>query len=230
MRDTGVPKNEGQHLQSVMPSADALGGPGEWVRQDEAHLTERDAEDGQAARVLEGWVSFWQGSGHVFVEKSPPNLMRTRLLRAIFPRSVFLIIVRNPLVVALSTQRRWASDSTVARQIENWLIANETLVADAAGWDDVAIVRYERFIADPSVVASEALRRVRLDPAPVDVSVVRTGMNEKYLADWPAHSEYEQGFDPDLVCRVHRFGYRLDDPTEIDEPDPSIAALFDLGI
>ncbi|MDH8276096.1 sulfotransferase, partial [Klebsiella pneumoniae] len=58
------------------------------------------------------------------MEKSPPNLLRLRLLQAVFPDAAFVVIVRHPVAVAYATQF-WAKTPPL-EQIEHWLIAHET--------------------------------------------------------------------------------------------------------
>ena len=83
---TGVPEDEGQHLQDVLPTAQAMGGPGRFALRPEAHLTEssplvsRDARE----RLLRAWEPYWDRTRPLLLEKSPPNLLRTRFLQALF--------------------------------------------------------------------------------------------------------------------------------------------------
>src|SRR5262245_12260859 len=61
LTDTGVPHDEGQHLQDVYPSAREGGGPGRFARDTTAHLTEADVRDAAdaRARLLAAWAPFW---------------------------------------------------------------------------------------------------------------------------------------------------------------------------
>jgi hypothetical protein len=82
--DTGVPEDEGQHLQSVYKPAKDHGGPGRFAFDPASHLTEADASsEAEAARRLwQDWHPRWELDCPVLVEKSLPNVVRTRYLQA----------------------------------------------------------------------------------------------------------------------------------------------------
>ena len=106
---TGVEEDEGQHLQSVYPPARAHGGPGRFALSAAAHLTETSPllTPEVGPRLLEQWSPHWDLSRPVLVEKSPPNLLMTRFLQGAFPDARFVMVVRHPAIVSLST-RKWA--------------------------------------------------------------------------------------------------------------------------
>jgi hypothetical protein len=58
---TGVPKDEGQHLQSVFPSARYYGGPGRFGFHPEAHMTEDHPlmTASFQAQLLSEWEPYW---------------------------------------------------------------------------------------------------------------------------------------------------------------------------
>ena len=59
--ETGVPADEGQHLQSVYPLAQVYGGPGRFGFAPESHLTERSplASQESARKLFEDWSPHW---------------------------------------------------------------------------------------------------------------------------------------------------------------------------
>src|SRR3954453_22034341 len=103
--DTGVPEDEGQHLQDGYRPAYALGGPGLFARNKAAHLTETSdlATEQSAARLWKSWAPYWDLSRRVLVEKSASNVVMTRFLQKIVPEAAFLVVIRHPVVVTLST-------------------------------------------------------------------------------------------------------------------------------
>jgi hypothetical protein len=98
-------RGEGQHLQTVYPPASRHGGPGYFGFDPTAHLTEDSSLVSTASRerLLEEWGRHWDGTRPVLLEKSPPNLIRTRFLQALFPEAVFVVLVRHPIAVSLAT-------------------------------------------------------------------------------------------------------------------------------
>ena len=231
-RGTGVPEDEGQHLQTVYRPARAHGGPGRFGFDPGAHLTEDSAlvTDENRARLVADWTPHWDMSRSVLVEKSPPNLIRGRFLQAMFPGARLVMMMRHPIAVACAT-RKW-SWSSHTELIAHWLVCHETLLADAPYLRDVVILRYEDMVADPDRVLEAAFRAAGLAPQ-VSSLTVRTGINDGYFARW------ERGrwnpwkrLDTDRAVRrfeerVRRFGYSLHEPNRLEAPaEPAMAATL----
>ena len=163
---TGVREDEGQHLQSVYPPAWVHGGSGHFARAGRAHLTESSelVSAANARRLLDAWRPYWDLSARYLVEKSPPNLLMSRFLQALFPDAAFVMVVRHPVTVALSTKkwtrlvsrdpRKFASLSSL---VEHWLIAHRLLAQDLPHLNRVHVVYYEDLVAQPKA----ELERVR---------------------------------------------------------------------
>src|SRR2546421_6400768 len=109
---TGVPMDEGQHLQSVFPPAKAFGGPGRFGFDPNSFMDEKHslATRENAAKLWREWAPHWNTAKGVLLEKSPPNLVRTRFLQALFRESSFITILRHPIAVAYATQK-WCNTS-----------------------------------------------------------------------------------------------------------------------
>ena len=92
---TGVPEDEGQHLQDLYPTGEQLGGPGRFAANVDAHLTEESALASAAAgaELWAAWAPYWQTDRPFLAEKSPPNLLMTRFLSALFPGAIHLAIL-----------------------------------------------------------------------------------------------------------------------------------------
>ncbi len=221
---TGVEEDEGQHLQSVYPPARAHGGPGRFALAPAAHLTERSPllTPGTAARLLEQWSPHWDLSRPVLVEKSPPNLVMTRFLQGAFPDARFVMVVRHPAIVALST-RKWARLRSLGALLDHWFAAHRTFEEDAASLHHLLVVKYERLVTDPEGTLAEIAAFLELD-GQIPAGGIDTRRSATYERQWaeladggPWRSERFRS-----LCRRHEeaanhFGYSL---LDLERTDP----------
>lgn len=156
---TGVEEDEGQHLQSVYPIARSYGGAGVFAFDPRAHVTEESPlrVASTSADLLRSWTPFWDVERDLLVEKSPPNLVMGRFLQSVFPGSCLVVVIRNPVVVALST-KKWARWTSLPKLVRHWVVAHEVLRADARHLDRLLVLRYEDLVHEPH----ETLERLRL--------------------------------------------------------------------
>jgi hypothetical protein len=147
-QDTGALQDEGQHLQSVYSPSNVFGGPGRFAFDRRAHMIETDAlaNRANAQRLLDQWSSYWDLSKRILLEKSPPNIIKTRLLGALFPGSRIVIVVRHPVVVAMATQK-WTGLS-LDTLIEHWIYAHNLLRADLGAVGAIHVCHYENLVSD----------------------------------------------------------------------------------
>lgn len=214
---TGASEDEGQHLQSVYPTAERFGGPGRFGFAPEMHLTERSplATDASREQLWAEWSPHWELARRVLVEKSPPNLLKMRFLQALFPQARFVVVLRHPIATALATQK-W-SGTRLHELIRHWLLSNETAFADMEHLRHATIVHYERLVTDGDAELARLQRFLGLAPQPLHEEA-RTGLNEAYLAQWaqlgrdPARALYRAAIVRRYEARVQRFGYSLRDP------------------
>ncbi len=187
LRNTGVPQDEGQHLQDEMVVADDLGGPGRFAFSSRAHLVESDATDPLIAlRLREAWQPYADTTRSHIVEKSPPNLLRFRYLQAVFPDALMIAIVRHPVAVAHATEF-WAK-SSVQLQLEHWLAAHEKFEGDRAQLQHLKFMRYEDLVRDPAAVLGPITNYLGLKPfAPL--ANVRGDTNARYFRRY-RHSKF----------------------------------------
>jgi hypothetical protein len=213
---TGVDEDEGQHLQTVYPAAKVWGGPGRFGFAPEAHFTEEQASEEKARRLFEEWSPHWDLARPVLLEKSPPNLLKTRYLQALFPNSAFVVVVRHPIAVSLATAK-WRRTRRLGRLVEHWLRCHEIFEADKPQLERVHVIRYEDLVREPDAVLRGVFEFLQLDPIPPS-KPVETGADERYFAQWRGLKR-----DPrmhaylDLVAlwyerRVRRYGYSLRSP------------------
>jgi hypothetical protein len=213
--DTGVPADEGQHLQTVYPAAKEFGGPGRFGFAPESHLTEASplATDENARAIFAEWSSHWDLSRPVLLEKSPPNLLKTRFLQALYPGSEFVVIVRHPIPVSIPTAR-WRGTRRYDRLFEHWLRCHELFAADREHLGRVHVLTYEELVRDPEAVLRGIFEFLELDPVPPSEPVA-TGANEKYFRRWrelkrdPRMRAYLGLVSLWYERRVRRHGYSL---------------------
>jgi hypothetical protein len=210
---TGVDADEGQHLQTVYPAAKVWGGPGRFGFAPEAHFTEAQASPAKAQRLFEEWSPHWDLGRPVLLEKSPPNLLKTLFLQALFPGSRFVVIVRHPIPVSVPTAK-WRGTRRYDLMFKHWLHCHDLFEADRKHLKRVHVLTYEELIRDPEGVLRRTFEFLELDPIPPS-EPVEGGANEKYFRQWQemkrdlrmraflefAARRYERG--------VRRYGYSL---------------------
>jgi hypothetical protein len=221
--DTGAEEDEGQHLQDVMPAARAYGGPGRFALDPRCALTEASplATPDNARRLAMQWSRYWDLSRPILVEKSPPNIVRMRFLQTLFPSASFVMIIRHPVVVSLST-KKWAPRRTYRSVFENWFAAHDTMRRDASFVDRLLVVKYEELISNTTVVLSSVASFLDLD-GPIPEEVVQRGRSSTYEQTWARwktstnpliRHRYEHLVDV-FGDRATEYGYRLDDLNDV---------------
>lgn len=222
---TDAKEDEGQHLQTVYPPARAHGGAARFAFSPGAHLTEdSDLVSVEAADLLfEQWRAHWDLSRPVLVEKSPPNLVMTRFLQALYPDARFVIVVRHPAIVALSTSK-WSFGTPMRRLLEHWLRAHEIFMADVGKLRQVHVLKYEDLTRDPEPALAAVAAFLGLE-GPIPPESLQTHRSSEYERRW---SELATGGLPwrrrafrrmcdQLEPRVREFGYSLVDLRRVEE-------------
>jgi hypothetical protein len=217
--DTGVPEDEGQHLQTVYPTAKAFGGEGRFGFAPGAHLTEVPpaTAPATAASLFDQWSRYWDLDRPVLAEKSPPNLIRMRYLQSLFPGARFVTIMRHPLEVALA-QRKRVGRQPVWSLLRHWLHCHDTMTADAQHVEHHLVVHYEDLLRQPDRTLAEVLEFVDLPPAAGNATAeVSRGPSDRYRSEWqrlsrnPAYRLYAQLLVRRFEADVSRYGYSLRD-------------------
>jgi hypothetical protein len=228
---TGAPEDEGQHLQHIYPTAEMHGGPGLFAFDPGSHVTERDdlATANNARSVIRAWAPYWKlhdtdrlhwGPGGVVVlEKSPPNLLRTRLLQALFPEARFVTLVRNPAVVCASTAV-WRPRLSPGTLLRHWVHAHSLYRRDLPHLLHARTLRYEDLLADPCGVVGRLAAALEFDGT-VDLSELEAGHNERRLQDWQALFGALSTSERRTIEReIRRYGYSLAEPY-VEDPSES---------
>lgn len=210
-RETGVPADEGQHLQTVYPPAKAYGGPGRFAFRPEAHLTESSplVTPENAERLRGEWSVYWDLAKPILVEKSPPNLIRTRFLQALVPSAAFVMITRHPAAVSIATQK-W-SKTSLSSLLRHWVEAHELFEADRPRLERVCVVSYEHLVTRTQECLDSVYTFLGLEPQPTTFEARPDG-NEPYFARWRELSSIRRSvLERRFERRISRFGYSLAD-------------------
>ncbi|MDX1918304.1 MAG: sulfotransferase [Candidatus Caenarcaniphilales bacterium] len=214
--DTEVPEDEGQHLQTIYPKASFYGGPGKFGFDSESALDESSSliTPTNAERIFKQWSDYWDLSKAVLVEKSPPNLTKTRFLQALFPESYFLIIMRHPVVVSYAT-KKW-SQTSLYSLLRHWVICHERFEADRPFLERCMVIRYEDFVKDLSKSLNQVFEFVGVSPFDSSFQASEAH-NQKYYQRWeklgkiPLVSFYRQFLIRSFEEEIQKFGYSFCD-------------------
>jgi len=179
--NTGVPEDEGQHLQTVFKPAKFYGGPGRFGFNKNAYLNEKSniITDKNKEKLFNEWNKHWDLSKSVLIEKSPPNLIRTTFLQEMFDNSYFIIIKRNPIAVSLATQK-W-SQTSMDSLLNHYYITHSLFNKDKVKLKNVIEITYEDLIEKTDQVLLKIGVFLSLTIKP---SLVLKEVNKKYLEYW----------------------------------------------
>lgn len=243
---TPRPANEGQHNQTVYPSDPYHSKAGRFAFRPEARLTDDSplVTDENRRRLFEEWSRFWDTSCPYLLEKSPPNLIRTRFLQAMFPDSYFVVLLRHPIPTALATQK-WDPGTRPHLLVGHWLRAHELFAEDVPRIRRLHVLRYEDIVADPDGELGRVFAFLGLDDPGVGrargegVNVdnfqsdrtLRTGVNGKYFEEWRRRRRsvvgriYYEALERRYEQRVRAFGYSLREPASLRRPGSLLPGL-----
>lgn len=212
---TGVPEDEGQHLQTVFQPAKAYGGPGKFVFDPRSIMDETHelATPENAERIFEEWTPYLDLACDYVIEKSPPNIVRARFFQKLFPESRFITILRHPIAVSYAT-KKW-SKTSIPSLLDHTLTAYEIMLKDMEKLDSMYILQYEDFIDDPQGTIDRIFAHLGMDPVTV-THKVRTDINDKYFKMWEKDRKnpFKRLFSrvpEQYEARANRFGYSIED-------------------
>ncbi len=180
---TDTDYGEGAFLQTALPTfgiggvANPLqptdGGLGQYAFSPSSHLTEEHPLNSArtATRLLSDWGYHWNLSKPALLEKTPTNMLTSRLLQALLApaRSVrFLFVSRHPIAVSLA-HRRWPSCAQlgIRRLLLHWIVSHRILAADLPRLQHGVSLRYEDLARRPRSCRRLLLAWLQLpEPAP----------------------------------------------------------------
>jgi len=175
---------EGAFLQTVLPrfgvgsesmryampgAARRAEGMGRYALSPRAHLTEASALNSNRSRdtLLEEWGYHWDLSRPVLLEKTPTNMVTSRLLQALLaPAASFVFVTRHPLAVALAHRRTGCCDELPLAELSvHWLVSHRVLAADLRYLAAARTLRYEDLVQAPGACVGEITRWLGLPAA-----------------------------------------------------------------
>lgn len=150
---------EGVRFTSVLPQPEDLGWTRMWIGCPEYMEMPAVAEPEKALRILEDWAPWWGSGGTTFMDKSITNGTRMPWLDANFGHACFIGIVRNGYCAAEGIRRRARPRGEPAAKLggcytlrmagEQWVAANEKMLADSEKVGRFEFVFYEDLVRDP---------------------------------------------------------------------------------
>lgn len=182
-KNTGYPKNEGQFLQSVYLPAREFGGPGKFGFRDEMYLTEQSelVTSANKKKLMAEWNRYWDMNCSVLLEKSPPNILKTRFLQAMVPNSYFIIIIRNPIAVSYATMK-W-SNTSIFDLINHWVKCHLIIENDLSHLRKYFVLKYEDFVLDSQGWLNKICDFINIDHF-ICTEKIEKDLNNKYLNQW----------------------------------------------
>jgi len=241
---TDVPMDEGQFLQKVYPPAGTkrtlwpiryldpvapdfltqrgYGGPGRFGFDPGSWLTEESplATQENARKVFTAWKPYLDLSRPIVIEKSPPNLVRTRFLQKLFPNSQFVIILRHPVAVSYAT-RIWTNIRPMYYMFKHWVHCHRVFDQDRAQLHNVMVVHYEHLVSDPERCLSSIYDFLNISYTDPKVKI-STDANKKYFSKWnvemsssSVRRKYAEFLQKTFSEDFNRYGYDLNIPLDI---------------
>lgn len=223
---TGVPEDEGQYLQTVYPIARKFGGPGKFAFDYRAYMHEHHnlATTINANRIYADWAKHLDNNATYWVEKSPPNLLKTRFLQRLFPGSKFIVVLRHPIAVAYATQK-W-SKTSIPSLLHHTLIAYRTFFKDRPALQQLHIIRYEELVTNPQKCIDAVFAFLELESITLQAQI-KPGINQRYFERW--EQDAHQPIPTYLELQANRCSYSLHNYEE-PLPLPSLIKKTPLSI
>ena len=181
--NTNVVEDEGQHIQTIYPIALKFGGPGKFGFHKESSLDETSEliTKENSEKLFNEWSKYWDLNKEFLVEKSPPNLLKTRFLQALFPNSYFIVIIRHPIATSLATQK-WSKTSRY-NLIEHWITCHKRFIKDQVHLNRVLTIQYENLISSPETELNKISLSLKTNVKLEDI-IVQKDINQKYFNKW----------------------------------------------
>ena len=203
-----MPEDEGCYLQGAIPHTAKDGLPGHYATDPAQHHVEGSRYDTLETRnrLMADWSGWFDPDAPWWLEKSPVNLTRMRLLQQLLPRTQFIVILRHPQVMAAALAK-W-SDRDPGELVDYALDAYARMAEDVAYLHAAVVLRYEDLVAGPDAVRAGLFAFLELDDHDPGIAI-RPG-NADYQVDGSV-SETQ-------ADRLARWGYTPGGGVEPFEP------------
>jgi len=210
--NTNAMEDEGQHLQSVFNAAIKHGGPGKFGFDKNSFLNETSelVKKENKKTLFKEWSNYWDLSKEYLIEKSPPNLVRTLFLQAMFPNSYFITIYRHPVATSLAT-KKWSKTSHYSL-IKHWLVCHNQYLEDKKKLNNSLDINYEDLINHP-IETLKIIENFLNTQISLSDNTIRKGVNDKYLSLWQRNKRnifYKfniQKAEKAFEMSINKFGY-----------------------
>lgn len=140
---------EGQQYTSALVRGDRRGHERVWSEYlDDLRITESSAAQ-PGVRLLFDWLrELGPGVKSRVLEKSTVNAVRMRWLQAVFPRALFIGVVRDAHAVTEGIRRK--AHKSMQRSARHWTLVNRLMLEDARSVQRFQLVKYEEFVSAPA--------------------------------------------------------------------------------
>ncbi len=178
---------EGQKIPGLIEKLGPGEGSGQWALPKfvaRYRLTEADVEPGDAEHADANYRSGMIHPERRLCEKSPPNLIRTRYLQALFPDASFIAIVRNPYANVSANAKKRTKWGSVADQATHWTNAHKIFAEDKPYLSRLMEVQYEEMVGKPAQVLGQVCDwcGVAFNPRLLDRMAIDSGVNDALIA------------------------------------------------
>lgn len=176
-------EDEGQHVQTVYKPAYEFGGVGKFGFDINARLDENSKLINEINRkkLFNEWSRFWDLEKNILLEKSPPNIIRTRFLQRMFPNSYFINITRHPIATSIAS-KKW-SKTSLDELISHWIKCHEIFNEDKKMIRNIINIKYEDLINNNEEILAQLSEFLKLNIKPSKIEI-RKGINDKYFKIW----------------------------------------------
>lgn len=211
-KNTTAIEDEGQHLQSVFNAANKHGGPGKFGFDKDSFLNEKSEiiKKENKDKLFSEWSKYWDLSKEYLIEKSPPNLVRTLFLQAMFPNSYFITIYRNPAATSLAT-KKWSKTSHYSL-IKHWLVCHNQYLEDKKTLKNSLDINYEDLTDNPKETL-KIIGHFLNTQIILSENTIKKDVNDKYLSLWKKNKRsilYKFNIkkaEKEFEISINKFGY-----------------------
>ena len=130
-------------------------------------LTEADADPGDAEATTAAYRSAMVNPALRLCEKSPPNLIRSRYLQALFPDATFVAIVRHPWTTVSANGKKRSKWAGVRKQTRHWIHGYKLFLKDNPYLKRCMTVKYEDLVHDAPATMTELCGFCELEFDPI---------------------------------------------------------------